>query len=192
MNILGGITSIYMLLIFIRIILTWFTGTAYGRTYEVLSRITDPYLDWFRRFPLLRAGFFDLSPIAALAILSLLNNIFITLGRYGRISAGIILGMILSSLWSAFSFILGFFILILALRLIAYIANRDMYHNTFWRIIDTISQPIQHRLNRIIFRDRPVNYLSSLISSIVVLLVFMILCGRLISLAAVLLKRLPF
>jgi YggT family protein len=191
MNILGGITSIYMILIFIRIILTWFAGANYGGTYEALRRITDPYLDWFRRFPVLRAGLFDLSPIAALAVLSLLNRIFITLGRYGRISAGIILGMILSSLWSALSFILGFFILILVLRLIAYLTNRDTYH-TFWRVIDAISQPVLYRIGRIIFRDRLVNYLTSLIVSIAVLLVLTLLCGRLVGLAAVLLRRLPF
>jgi YggT family protein len=38
--------------------------------------------------------------------------------------------------------------------------------SAFWRIIDTISQPILYRINRIIFRDRIVNYLTSLIISI--------------------------
>jgi YggT family protein len=191
MNILGGITSIYMILIFIRIIMTWFSGASYGRVQEVLRGVTDPYLDWFRRFPALRAGAFDLSPVAALAVLSLVNNIFITLGRYGRISVGIILGMILSALWSAASFILGFFIVILILRLIAYLSSRNMY-SPFWRIVDIISQPVLYRINRIVFRNRLVNYLTGIITSVAVLLVVLILSGQLIGLAAALLRKLPF
>ncbi|MDR0759961.1 MAG: YggT family protein [Treponema sp.] len=169
MNILGSLTSLYMLLIFVRIMLTWFSGARYGKPVELLCRITDPYLDWFRRFPL-RFGMLDLSPILALAVLSVANNVFGTLGQYGRISLGIILAMLLSALWSAASFIIGFFIVILVLRLIAYLTSRDVYRS-FWGIIDTLSQPVLYRINRIIFRDRLVNYLSALITAILVLLV---------------------
>jgi YggT family protein len=154
---------------FVRIMLTWFSGSRYGKPVELLCRITDPYLDWFRRFPL-RFGMLDLSPILALTVLSVANNVFGTLGQYGRITLGIILAMLLSALWSAVSFIIGFFIVILVLRLIAYLTSRDVYRS-FWGIIDTLSQPVLYRINRIIFRDRLVNYLSSLITAILVLLV---------------------
>jgi hypothetical protein len=78
---------------------------------EVLCRITDPYLDWFRRFSSLRIGALDLSPLAAMAVLSVLNSVFLTLGRYGVITLGLILALILQALWSAASFILSFFII---------------------------------------------------------------------------------
>ncbi|MDR2110443.1 MAG: YggT family protein [Spirochaetaceae bacterium] len=191
MNVLSGIISVYMILIFIKIILTWFTGMNYGRGYEALSRLTDPYLQWFRRFRFLRFAALDLSPIAAIMVLSLANNIFTILGRYGRIGLGIILAMILSSLWSVLSLILGFCILVLVLRLIAYLTGRNVY-GTFWRIIDILAQPVLYRINRIVFRNRIVNYFTSLISSIVILLVFMILCGQLAGRAVVFLGRLPF
>jgi YggT family protein len=190
MRILSGITSIYMLLIFIRILLTWFSGAYYGRAVEALRSITDPYLDWFRRFPL-RLGLFDLSPLAALAVLSLVNNIFGVLARHGRISLGVVLGMILASLWSVASFILGFLIIVLALRLIAYLTSRDVYHS-FWRIVDLIAQPVLYRINRIIFRNRLVHYLTGLITALLVLLVLWITGGRLIALAGKLLSGLPF
>jgi YggT family protein len=190
MNILSGITSLYMLLIFIRIMLTWFSGVHYGKPYEILSGITDPYLNWFRRFSILHVASLDISPIAALAVLSVGNNVFTTLARYGRISLGIVLALGLSAIWSAVSFVLGFFIVIVILRLIAYLSNRDIYH-TFWRIIDTLSQPVLYRISRIVFQNRPVQYLTRLITSLAVLLILRIGLGLLLSLAAAFLRRLP-
>jgi YggT family protein len=190
MHVLSGISGIYMFLIFIRILLTWFSGACYGRAFDVLRSITDPYLDWFRRFPL-RLGLFDLSPLAALAVLSLINNIFGILARQGRISFGIILAMILSSIWSAASFILGFLSIVLALRLIAYIASRDVYHG-FWRVVDLIAQPVLYRINRIIFRNRLVHYFTGLISALLALLAVWIIGGRLIVLTRTFLSGLSF
>lgn len=191
MNILGGLTGIYSLLILIRILLTWFSGARYGRPYEILSSITDPYLNWFRRFSFLRTSVFDLSPIAALAVLSLVNTIFTTIGRYGRITVGIILALTLSALWSAVSFVLSFFIIILALRLFAYLSSRNTYQ-TFWRIIDSISQPVLYRINRIIFRNRLVNYLTGILVSLGVLLIFRIGLAFIISGLVNLLASSPF
>jgi YggT family protein len=191
MNILSALTGIYMLLIFIRIMLTWFSGANYGRPMEILTGITDPYLDWFRRFPALRAGFLDLSPIVAMAVLSLVNQIFSTLAQYGAISLGIILAMVLSALWSAISFILGFFLIILGLRLIAYLTNQDVYNSVFWKIVDTISQPVLYRIKRILFRRRLVNYLTGIITSMVAVLVLMMVLGTIVKLAIAFLAALP-
>jgi YggT family protein len=170
---------------------SWRSQVNYGKPYEVLRRMTDPYLDWFRRFPLLRSGMLDFSPIAALALLSLFNSVFGTLGRYGRISLGIILSILLSSLWAVCSFILGFFIVVLILRLIAFLTNRNIY-GAFWRIVDIFSQPLLYRMNRIIFRNRPVQYLTGIITALLVLLALMIIGGQLIALGAAFLRRLPF
>jgi YggT family protein len=189
MRILGGLTGLYMALIFIRIMLTWFSGARYGRPVELLCLITDPYLNWFRRFPL-RAGMLDLSPIIALAVLSVANNIFEMVGRIGYITLGVILAMLLSAVWSAASFIISFFIVILVLRLIAYLTSRDVYHS-FWRIIDTLSQPVIYRINRIIFRDRLVNYRMGIIVSMAVLLVLRIGLGFFMRFVIRSLGRLP-
>jgi YggT family protein len=191
MNFLAFLTGIYMILIFLRILFSWFSGAVYGGPVEIIKRITDPYLNWFRRFSFLQAGFMDLSPIAAMAVLSFINSIFFTLGRYGSITVGIILVMILSSLWSALSFILGFFILILGLRLAAYLTNRDIYGG-FWKIIDTIAQPLLYRINRIIFRGRLTNYLTGIILSLAVLLVLTVGMRFLVAWISLLLLRLPF
>jgi YggT family protein len=189
-SILGGLTSLYMLVISVRIILTWFRGNEYGRPMEILCAITDPYLNWFRRIPGLRVGFLDLSPIAALAVLSMVNRIFAALAFYGVITLGIVLAMLLEALWSAFRFFLLFFIVVLVLRLIAYLGSMNTY-NPFWRIVDTISQPLLYRISRIFFGRRIIRYLNSLILSIAILAVLALVLGSLMPRLIRLLASLP-
>jgi len=172
-GILAGLLGLYFLLIIIRIFLTWFSGAEFGRPVEILARITDPYLDWWRRRLNLRAGYLDLSPIAAMAALSVAQTICSAIAQTGRITLGLMLVVCLSALWSAVSFILGFCIVVLVLRLIAYIINANMF-GTFWRVIDSISNPLMYRINRIIFRNRLVHFTTSIIVSILVLTVLWI------------------
>jgi len=163
-----------MLIIFIRIILTWFSGANYGRPMEILCNITDPYLNWFRRFNVLKTGFIDISPIFAMATLSILYNILTTLARYGTITLGYILAVILSSLWSVGSFILGFFIVVLIIRAIFTMAKLNK-HGNFWRIIDAMSQPVLYRINRLFFKRRIVHYQVSILASIAFLGVILLI-----------------
>ena len=188
MSVLSTLTSLYMLIIFIRIILTWFSGNI--RVPEFLSRITDPYLNWFRRFPGLRIGYMDLSPVAGLAILSILNQIFSTLARFGVISLGIILTMILQALWSILSFLIILLFIIVILRLIAYLLNLNIY-GVFWRMVDTISQPVLFRINRILFGGRIVKFLASLLLSAAALMVTYFILRLAVSLLSGILLRLP-
>ncbi|MDR0315553.1 MAG: YggT family protein [Treponema sp.] len=176
MNVLAGLAGLYSLLIFIRILLTWFSGANYGKPVEILAWLTDPYLNWWRRIPGLRLGYLDLSPIAAMASLSIIQTIFYRIAHYGRISLGVILSIGLAAFWSVVSFILGFCIIVLVLRFIAYITNRGIYGG-FWQIIDTISRPLLYRTNRIIFGKRLVNYTTGLITAIIALIVIWI-CGK--------------
>ncbi|AEJ20091.1 YggT family protein [Gracilinema caldarium] len=191
MRILASCTTVYMVLLFIRIMLTWFNSPlSFNRSTELLSRITDPYLHWFRRFPQLRTEVLDFSPVAALAVLALVNNIFLTIAVYGRITLGIILSMLVTSLWSAVAFVLSFFIVILAVRFVAYILGSNNVH-PIWRAIDTLSKPVLYRINRIIFRDRLVTYTTGLLTTVVVLLILRIVGGILVNLLSNLLIRLP-
>ncbi len=160
--------GIYSLLIIIRIILTWFSGGQFGRPVEILARITDPYLDWWRRRLNLRAGYLDLSPVVAMAALSVAQTICSAIAETGRFSLGLLLAVCLSALWAAISFLLGFCIVVLILRLIAYLVNADMF-GIFWRVIDSISRPLLYRVSRIIFGRRIVRFTTSIITTILVL-----------------------
>jgi YggT family protein len=189
-SVLAGISGIYLFLIFIRILLTWFAGANFGRPYEILCRICDPYLNWFRRFRLFRNSAMDFSPVLALVTLSLVQNIFTFLGAHGRISLGIILAMVLSALWSIVSLILGLAVIILSLRLIAYLGRFNIY-SPFWKLVDMISQPLLYRISRIFFPRRLTNYLFRIIFSIVLLTVLYLAAGRLVDLGSALLSALP-
>lgn len=189
-SLLASAAGLYSLLIIIRIIITWFSGMSHGKPVEILSRITDPYLDWWRNSLNLRLGNLDLSPIAAITVLSMLQTVFSTLSRQGRVSLGIILSVALSAIWSAASFILGFCLIIIILRFIAYITNRNTY-SPFWRTIDSISQPLLYKINRLIFGNKLVNYLTGIFASAAVLVVIIIAGGFLVRLLAGFLLKMP-
>ena len=76
--------TVYIVLIFIRILMMWFTRIPYYRVLDVVlrfvSEVTDPYLRVFRRFiPMVRLGpgALDLSPIVAVLVLSIFGGIIV-------------------------------------------------------------------------------------------------------------------
>jgi YggT family protein len=75
-NTLANFLNIYLLLIVIRILLTWFPTVDWmNQVASFLSPITDPYLNIFRAFipPL---GGLDLSPILAILVLQIVAQLF--------------------------------------------------------------------------------------------------------------------
>ncbi|MDY6803173.1 MAG: YggT family protein [Cyanobacteriota bacterium] len=70
-NTLVTFLNIYMVLMFVRILLSWFPNINwYDPPFSILSQLTDPYLNLFRSFipPL---GGIDLSPIIAIFVLQI-------------------------------------------------------------------------------------------------------------------------
>jgi len=189
-SLLAVAVGIYSLLIFFRIILSWFTGVSFGRTSEILAKITDPYLNFWRKIFTFRIGFLDFSVVAAIICLSLLQGILTVISSSNRIYLGLILAFILSSIWALISFIMGFCLIIILIKGIAYLTRRNMY-GQFWSIIDSIYQPISYQINRIIFGSRIVKFTHAMIVSLIVLLAVMI-CGRIgVNLLTDILYRLP-
>ena len=73
---------VYLVLIFIRIIMSWIPRIPYNRwlagALKFVSDVTDPYLNLFRRFlPPVRLGpgALDLSPIVATFVLLIVSSI---------------------------------------------------------------------------------------------------------------------
>ncbi len=190
MRILSSLTTVYIILIFIRLILSWFDHAVPGRSMSLLYRITDPYLGWFRRFSFLQTEFMDFSPIIALAVLALINNVFLMLAIYGRISIGIILSLLVTSLWSAVAFVLSFFIIMLLIRYIASLLGSNSVH-PFWRAIDILCKPILYRVNHLVYRNRMVTYQRGIITTLLVLVAIRVAGGILINYISGLLIRLP-
>jgi YggT family protein len=72
---LNSFIQIYLLLIIVRLILTWFQTVEWAeKGINFLAPITDPYLNIFRSFipPL---GAIDISPILAIFVLQILGNL---------------------------------------------------------------------------------------------------------------------
>lgn len=79
---------VYLVLIFIRIIMSWIPRMPYNRYLaaflKFVSDVTDPYLNLFRRFiPPVRMGpgALDLSPIVATLVLILVSGFVVSLIR---------------------------------------------------------------------------------------------------------------
>lgn len=190
-RIFSAAVSIYIVLCFLRILVTWLPNLDLGRPGEVLARLTDPYLRLFARISWLRVGTFDFSPIAAIAILTIVNSVFTTMAYSMTLSVGIVLGMILVALWSAVGFLFSFFAVCALVRLIVVLAHWNGLH-PIWRVIDSMLNPILFKINRILYRNRIVNYLQSLVTGFAVLVLFRIAGGELVSLLVRLLDGLPF
>ncbi|HEY9636213.1 MAG TPA: YggT family protein [Coleofasciculaceae cyanobacterium] len=78
-NSLANFINIYLLLIFIRILLTWFpTVNWMNQIASFLSPITDPYLNIFRSF-IPPIGGLDVSPILAIILLQVVAQLFSSL-----------------------------------------------------------------------------------------------------------------
>jgi len=189
-GIMASALGIYSVLILIRIVISWFGGFSGSKPVNLLARVTDPYLDWWRKNLNLRVGIMDLSAIIGITALSIMQRILYTLSYSGRITVGIVLVFVLYSAWSIVFFIFGFFLVILVLRLIAYLANRDIF-SPFWRVIDSMSQPVLYRINRIMFGNRIVDYLKGIILSCLLLAVIMAAGSIAVPFLAKLIIRLP-
>ena len=88
------LVSIYSMLCFVRIILSWIPQFSYSKVAEILGKICDPYLNIFRRLPLHIANL-DFSPIIAFIILSGISTILQYIATLQKISLGIIYSLLL-------------------------------------------------------------------------------------------------
>jgi YggT family protein len=65
-KVLDMVLSLYMWLIIIRALASWFSPDPYNPIYQFLIRITEPVLGYIRRLLPVRAGMADLSPVVAI------------------------------------------------------------------------------------------------------------------------------
>jgi YggT family protein len=82
----GALFLVYLILIIIRVLLTWIPRLPYNRALRAsvgfIEEVTDPYLNLFRRFlpPIGGGGFaLDLSPILGIILLIILQRVVVGL-----------------------------------------------------------------------------------------------------------------
>ena len=78
-NVVSNLFYFYLLLIFIRIFLSWIPNIDWDtQPFTFLSSITDPYLNIFRGIIPPIGGMLDVSPIVAIILLQLLQVIIVS------------------------------------------------------------------------------------------------------------------
>jgi YggT family protein len=192
-SILVLLLSLYSMAIIIRIILSWggMGESRFGNFYRVIMRITDPYLSLFRNLPGMRRGMFDFSPIAAMIVLGIVQNVLSVFITRGSVSFGIVLALILQAVWSVISFFLILFTILSVVRIIfEYKPSGNSIQ--YIAILDNLLKGVQDRVHRLVFGGREIAMRTLLIGSalapLAVYLGFRVLFQWLISYAA----QLPF
>ena len=191
MQLLGLVLTIYSFMIFIRIILTWFPGNDFGQIGEFLGRMTDPYINWFRRLSFLNVGNVDLSLIAALITLWIARSIVANIGLTGSLTFGVLIAIIISAIASALFFFLTLFLVLAGIRFLGGILGANTV-GRFWVVLDQILEPMVYRLSDALLRGRSISYQNGLLLFAGVDIVAILLGRFLVGMLVALLQSLPF
>jgi YggT family protein len=116
-RVLNALLVAYLLLILLRVIMSWFQRSVAGRPVALLVRVTEPYLALFRGLRFLRIGPLDLSPMAAILTLAMALDLVGALRDAQRLTLGIFLAGLTDALWFGVSFVLVLLILLIVLVL---------------------------------------------------------------------------
>ncbi|BDC92495.1 YggT family protein [Treponema bryantii] len=192
LTILAGVLSIYTLLCFVYILMSWFPGARFTKFGHVMTAICEPYMGLFRKLGFLRIGSIDFSPIVSIGILSLASAILAGIQRTGRIFFGGILGTILSSLWGIASSIIGIFTLLILIRWIVLLINKGRTsYDSGWNQVDMILNKMSYKIAGT-FSKKNMSYQTSLLLSWIILLVTLGVGHFLILILVNLCYRMPF
>ncbi|MFH1572479.1 MAG: YggT family protein [Acidobacteriota bacterium] len=188
-RLLSALIVVYLVLLSLRIILSWLRGSVHGRPWELLQRVTDPYLAMFTRLKFLRRGVFDFTPLAALLVLVVALQLVNTMQLTGRITLGVVLAAVIGALWSGLSFLLLFFLILALLRLVL-VASRRGSDTPVGTAIAATVEPVVAWVRR--FLPHPAGEYQVLIMTAVVLFVARLLGGYLVKLLLPLFYGSPF
>lgn len=173
MNVIFGIIAtvltIYSLLCFFRIILTWIPEMSYSKAAQFLAGICDPYMNIFRGIKWLKMGSFDFSPALGLCLLGAFSSLFKMLSNGGMISIGMIIAMGIQIISSIISSLLTFIIIVFAVRLLVILMNRNNYNPSSFMLnqLDSSISPLVYRIAKTFTAGRNLTYKTALIVSIV-------------------------
>jgi len=178
---LTGVIYVYMILLVLRILLSWIRGAVYGKPWELLVRVTDPYLSLFSRIRFLRQGMFDFTPIAAILALVVALNVIQSIQRFGTITVGRFLGIVTGAVWSGLAFLLVL-VLILAIFRAVVLAGRPGQETQITSAVGMMVEPAVSLVRRIVSARSPLTDRQYLYLTIAFLFIVRILGGYLIGL----------
>jgi len=193
-RVLNAILVVYLLLVMLRLILSWFQRSATGRPLALLVQVTEPYLALFRGLRFLRIGPLDLSPLAAILVLAMSLDVVGTLRDSGRLSLGVFLAALTQAVWFGVSFVLVA-VLLLVVLLVASLAFGRGPGATLMRTLAAVLQPITAWVKGwaggVFGRRRPLSETQVLLLTAVVVIVVLAAGGLLVPLLRTALLQLP-
>jgi len=135
------IFSIYILLIFVRMLFAFLKPNMFNPIVRFVYSLTDPYLKIFAGIRFLRIGYLDLTPILALYLLYLLQELSYKVLLTGYFSIEILASTFIMLLFRFVYFILFVFIIAVGLRLIFEIIGKRA-NNVLVSIVFSVSEPV--------------------------------------------------
>ena len=158
MQVLSALIMVYILLITIRVILSWIPSGSAGtqKLNQLLHKITDPYMNKFRGIGWLRAGMMDFSPVLGLVILSFALYITQRLSSGSFPSIGELLIWIINMAWGIVAFLVTILAIAMIVRLITLYTIKGSRPN--W--IDKLDAFLFPKVSRIlgVFTQKTVSY----------------------------------
>ncbi len=152
--------SVYTLLIWIRVMLTWvripdpyFSSSPLLR---FLSAVVDPFLGMFGGIRWMRWGSIDFSPIMGLMVLSICQSIFSLFGTYGRITPAMVASIVIQGLWGYILSPLFWFALILLGFRLFYCYHRSSGSIMAIQILDNVGRGLFDFVQRLFFGHKAV------------------------------------
>ena len=175
-SIVSFVVSVYALLCFLRILLTWVPALSYSRFSRFLGKVCDPYLNVFRGIKWLRLGSFDFSAALGLCILGVLATMLSNFAGRSTITLGFVGQMILQLAWSVITSIITFLIIILAVRLIVLFVRKGQYYSSpILDQIDASISPLVYNIARTFTAGKKVSYTTALVIAIIALAAIIVL-----------------
>ncbi len=194
-RIISFLLSIYNIMILVRIITSWvqpIRPMSQGGILDIIAKVTDPFLNLFRKVKFLRFQRFDFSVLLALMSVSIVQNILSTYYMSGKMSVGFILATIVQSIWwSFFSIFLGIIIILLIIRLVlSYRRTPNSSH--YIMMLNQWLQKVLDLVHTYIFGGKAVSDRTLLYTATAISILLYILLMNLINLAVRELAALPF
>jgi len=161
MTVVSALLQVYMLLLVIRIVLTWVSMDHGHPVLRILHSISDPYLNWFRRFRFLVLGSIDFSPLAALLVVNFFASLARMIAMYGQVTLGIVLTILVQLIWGAASF---FFLVLGVLAVIRFLAVQFRWGGqAVWGYLDALLQPPAYFLGHLVRPHKFLSYTTTLL-----------------------------
>jgi len=187
-NVVRLLFSIYILLIFLRVLFAWLRPNMFNPIVRFIYSLTDPYLKLFANVRFLRIGNIDFSPILAFYLLYLMQELCYNVLLRGHITLGLFVSLILVLLFRFIYFMLFIFMIATGLRFIFEIA-RLRVRNVFVSAVYSLSEPAVRPIRNVLrLTNRGSFDISVFISLVIIILLRYLLLPRILRLIMMLLN----